>query len=34
MSEQLAELFDTINYDASFSALTDQTALIKQLLNK
>lgn len=32
MANQLAHLFDTINYDDSFSVLTDQTALIKQLL--
>ncbi len=34
MSSQLAELIITINYDASFSNLVDQTKQIKELLNK
>lgn len=34
MSLPLASLFDTINYDDSFSILADQAALIKQLLKE
>ena len=31
---EISNLFDTINYDDSFSVLTDQAALIKQLLKE
>ena len=34
MSIPLAKLLDTINYDDSFSKLTNQAALIKQLLKE
>lgn len=34
MSRQIADLIDSINYDASFSELVDQTSLIKELLNR
>lgn len=34
MSSPLANLVDTINYDDSFNKLTDQTAMIKQLLKE
>lgn len=34
MSRQIADLTDSINHDASFSELVDQTSLIKKLLNR